>query len=688
MCRCRGSISVFMAMIFMLVVSVLMMTLRSSIYHASGAVVAAGGTLSLDSVFASYDYELFKKYGILLFDGANDEDKIDEKRIAAMIDEYLECNTSKEYSKMAYFCKDIMKIKARTDVNKVYTPLYGGGLLWQDMAVDYEKYAKPIDLAAEYLNLKDDKSEADEVEKITNEINACTKLVANIEKNARELVEYVDGIKIDKDGVDFGKLKMEEYFVKAVSYDNPTMADLGISNQAVFDKVSARVASLKSIKAALENNRKELPELVKLFKSSFEGSMEKTQKALDLIDEIQQVMSMTDTKILSAESNLNSASTMDTEVKKSLTEDVNAIKEYREIMVRDICDLDELKRELKELQSKQNAISEKINNLSDKEEVLKDQLEAIESKIEEFVFSGMSFNYENMKKEESADDLLDKIKDFLDKGILSLVVPAKKGLSAVKIDEYTNMASTLCDINQANEYMKNRDNMVDVSKKIVYTEYLMDHFKCYTDYEKWSDESDAILMYDVEYALYGYKSDRKNLGAMAKELSLIRSGLNMLYIITDTEKKDKAYSIAFSLVGASGIEPLVKIVQYALLYLWSLGEGVADVRTLLSGGKIPIRKTADTWKTSLEALLSLSIDGDEDENDKGLDYKGYLRFLSYIKNDGKKAAYTMDLVEMYMMTRVNKEFRMCRNVYGIEAEIRYTVNGLSREQSYKIAQTY
>ena len=78
---------------------------------------------------------------------------------------------------------------------------------------------------------------------------------------------------------------------------------------------------------------------------------------------------------------------------------------------------------------------------------------------------------------------------------------------------------------------------------------------------------DAMLNYEIEYILYGKNSDKQNLAEMTKELALIRSGFNMLYIMTDSEKKEEAYTWAVSLVGATGIEPLVKLVQYTIMYL-------------------------------------------------------------------------------------------------------------------------
>ena len=76
----------------------------------------------------------------------------------------------------------------------------------------------------------------------------------------------------------------------------------------------------------------------------------------------------------------------------------------------------------------------------------------------------------------------------------------------------------------------------------------------------------------LEYILYGKTSDEENLQQGMTELSLMREGVNMAYLLTDSEKKAEAYAVATSLVGFTGNMAAVKAAQYVILGVWAYGE--------------------------------------------------------------------------------------------------------------------
>ena len=86
--------------------------------------------------------------------------------------------------------------------------------------------------------------------------------------------------------------------------------------------------------------------------------------------------------------------------------------------------------------------------------------------------------------------------------------------------------------------------------------------------------------------------------------------------------------------------------------VWALAEAMADARSLLDGGKVPLMKTGSDWKLSLENVLKTGAEGrlpdlekTDPENEMGLDLKGYLRlfficklwYAAFIPDDGYNA---------------------------------------------------
>ena len=65
--KIKGSVTLFVAMIFLLVITVIMTVITSARIQGTGIMVSTSVSCSLDSVFAGYDNELFDKFGVLLF---------------------------------------------------------------------------------------------------------------------------------------------------------------------------------------------------------------------------------------------------------------------------------------------------------------------------------------------------------------------------------------------------------------------------------------------------------------------------------------------------------------------------------------------------------------------------------------------------------------------------------------------
>lgn len=85
--KIKGSVTLFVAMIFLLVITVIMTVITSARIQGAGIMVSTSVSCSLDSVFAGYDNELFDKFGVLLFKGEDKEveDKLKKYMVFAGI---------------------------------------------------------------------------------------------------------------------------------------------------------------------------------------------------------------------------------------------------------------------------------------------------------------------------------------------------------------------------------------------------------------------------------------------------------------------------------------------------------------------------------------------------------------------------------------------------------------------------
>ena len=409
-----------------------------------------------------------------------------------------------------------------------------------------------------------------------------------------------------------------------------------------------------------------------LFKTRFISEMETTiEKAADVIS----------TRISDAES-------LEDEIRAGLEEELENLRNSKEAICEQICDVNGMTSKLESNATELSNIIEYINKfeISKSEAEQTQLLNDIINSIGDFRLDGMAFNYDSMKKSDSHMDILDSLSKFMDEGVLAFILPNDASLSNGVVNIKDDAASKVCDYSSDDNHVYLSSAGTKIAKDVIYTEYVMDKFNHYT-YKDDAASGNHTLQYEAEYILYGNPADSQNLLAAVMNIAAIRSGFNMLYLLTDSEKKEEAYTIALLIAGASAFEPLIRLVQYTLLYLWAYAEGIVDARTLLADGKVPVMKTAEDWKLSLDNLMEYNLDVQDSDNDRGMTYDDFIRFLICVQNDGERAARTMDLVEVQMM-KSDENFRLKNMVYGLEADFSYSLSGINKKYNYKTGYTY
>ena len=182
-----------------------------------------------------------------------------------------------------------------------------------------------------------------------------------------------------------------------------------------------------------------------------------------------------------------------------------------------------------------------------------------------------------------------------------------------------------------------------------------------------SGNQDHTLDYEVEYLLYGNGSDRENLSDAVHRLLAVRSGLNLIHILSDNAKRAQARELATVITGAGSITPLILVTTFFVMSVWALGEALMDVKGLLAGRKVMLLKAAEDWTLSVENLLALGRDGKPDTGggERGLSYLSWLKILLFVEPAVRQEYRIMDVIELNL-GQGNSGFRMRNGVYQVD----------------------
>jgi len=232
-------------------------------------------------------------------------------------------------------------------------------------------------------------------------------------------------------------------------------------------------------------------------------------------------------------------------------------------------------------------------------------------------FPLVSYNGEVSQINNKNKQILDKIGTFIDGDLLSMVLPSDQPVPSKS------------KIYNSNPHFSSDSTASPVDIAIM-GEYALKYFNYYhpgkISKEALPPSGNAAL--ELEYILNGKESDRENLSTFVTQLVTLREGLNLIYLYTDTAKRNEARAFVTSFLCVTANPALISVFTFFVLGIWAMAQSIKDVKTLLSGGRVPVFHTSDTWSMDIGGLLdfgsSKSIDADSSSK-KGLSYRDYLR---------------------------------------------------------------
>lgn len=248
------------------------------------------------------------------------------------------------------------------------------------------------------------------------------------------------------------------------------------------------------------------------------------------------------------------------------------------------------------------------------------------------------------------------------RGILSFVLPEEAEISTAGINPSNYISERTYNKGSSLAGRKN----LQVGDEWIFNEYILKKSGNYTQLKENSE-----LQYETEYVLHGKPSDIENLKDTVGQLLLLRETANYIFLCSNPSKSGEAETLAAAIALAAYSPELKDPIKQTILFAWAYAESVYDVRTLLSGGKIPLMKADENWHYSLSEMFLFATDV-QDGNvslDTGLSYTDYLRIFLALENVDTKTKRFMNLVEMDIRrTDGNLYFRLDTCVDYLEAE--------------------
>ena len=264
-------------------------------------------------------------------------------------------------------------------------------------------------------------------------------------------------------------------------------------------------------------------------------------------------------------------------------------------------------------------------------------------------------------EDRESEGILNRIRRGADSALLEMVLPENTEVSEVILPKSGLPSDERMD-GEGDMQRESRVSGVNgVADKVLYIEY------CEKFFGDFCNKEEGKLQYALEYLIHGNRIDQRNLADCVKQLLAVREGLNFIAILTDSQKRQEAEGLAAAMVGGTGFLPLIGITAFFIMGIWALGEALVDVKTLLSGGNVPIWKNSSSWNLSLEGLLDIGRNGTVPlgKNDEGVNYTGYLKFFLFLMPVDTVDYRMMDLIQ----TRLAEDtpgFRMDQCAYQVD----------------------
>lgn len=669
---CRAQITVMATLVFMIVISFVTTCVNAAAMSGYNTVIKQTCSLSDESVFTAYSNDMLRQFDIFAL---KKSDIINDK-----VNQYIKTSINTH-------SKDIQLVNAQYDEYRYMTDNGGYGV--EEQIVRYMQSGGYIDVIRDYNSVKDGIKQSDSVSKVSSDIVEVKDTAQESWIDMKQLINVCDNIGDKED-------ELQQYAKQLVNTVN-TLKEEELTQDE------------------LDNTKKDIAENVEEIRDAADEIKDMSYKIYDIIDTYEGHMTDTTQQIsASYEALERHKEELGDTVYSAMKDDINNMESGGEEQNGSPVDVVEA--------AVDNDISV-LDELLKKSDINIRQEESIDNII------NMSGNVQRLCGELKVREVADRYREYIDEddskpdiNVLTRIYKLfKEGITGLVIDtdisdktiEYDNLADSVVTGTAC-------DDISNLSiRSALVNEYIISRFQNYTDYIDSENKGtkdilseDRLLDYETEYILCGGKSDKDNLCEVITKLSHIREEANLLYLITDSQKKNECFTLAVQLLGYTGNMVLIKAAQYLIMTLWAYAESIVELRGLYSGESISIIKNAGDWETDINGLINLgrenissgsvqwlknsgknrkgTVQPDDKETDEilSLDYAGYLRILLLMQNGTTRNARVMSAMELVMVALGHNDFRMKDYIYEADgtATFAYVKNG--QQYTQKLSYSY
>ncbi len=669
---CRAQITVMATLVFMIVISFVTTCVNAAAMSGYNTVIKQACSLSDESVFTAYSNDMLRQFDIFAL---KKSDIINDK-----VNQYIKTSINTH-------SKDIQLVNAQYDEYRYMTDNGGYGV--EEQIVRYMQSGGYIDVIRDYNSVKDGIKQSDSVSKVSSDIVEVKDTAQESWIDMKQLINVCDNIGDKED-------ELQQYAKQLVNTVN-TLKEEELTQDE------------------LDNTKKDIAENVEEIRDAADEIKDMSYKIYDIIDTYEGHMTDTTQQIsASYEALERHKEELGDTVYSAMKDDINNMESGGDEQNGSPVDVVEA--------AVDNDISA-LDELLKKSDINIRQDESIDNII------NMSGNVQRLCGELKVREVADRYREYIDEddskpdiNVLTRIYKLfKEGITGLVIDtdisdktiEYDNLADSVVTGIAC-------DDISNLSiRSALVNEYIISRFQNYTDYIDSENKGtkdilseDRLLDYETEYILCGGKSDKDNLCEVITKLSHIREGANLLYLITDSQKKNECFTLAVQILGYTGNMVLIKAAQYLIMTLWAYAESIVELRGLYSGESISIIKNAGNWETDINGLINLgrenissgsvqwlknagknrkgTVQPDDKETDEilSLDYAGYLRILLLMQNGTTRNARVMSAMELVMVALGHNDFRMKDYIYEADgtATFAYVKNG--QQYTQKLSYSY
>lgn len=662
--RGKASVTVYFSLIIMILLAVILTTVESARLAGIRVRCQSAASLGLESLFADYAAPLFEEYGLLFLEGSYGTGQKEAylNRYQKYVSYNADCNYDGGYLGNDFYRSKITEAAAEM---VIYATDKDGKALEEQVCAAVIGNL-PQTFLEEILGRLELSNQCGLLTQFFNGINRISDQVSKVDKAVQKIYEKVEELKTFRK--DFEE-KVEDLrdLVERLddaweSYQN---ADTEEEEEDAWDDVKYYRKKIENLRKKILEQQEQIQKTAKTAVEQEKIYKENTQKVMEKLIKLRQEL----------------LEEQEEEVREEIVEVVE--KQIADIKHFSGGEGDYYQVEAAEipLQSCKEILDETlqaIKSAKSNEDQLLSILEKQNDSLNKCGILQQEILFDNHYQGESGSGILQMMKELIDQGITGFVMKGKEissaglnneGLPSVEYGKETGILDLFQNLLNADHLA---GELLETGKNTLLTdEYVLQYFANVTQ------EQEHVLSYEAEYVLCGKLTDQKNLEETVEQMVVLRTGMNLIYLLSDTESCSQAQTVAMGIVGFTGMMGLVRVVQLLALAAWAYAEALLDVRNLVNGGSVAFLKKKADWKTGIFELGNLGeIANSVTKDAGGLSYRDYLHVLMIKENQSRKLYRMMDLIQVNLCQNGWDGFRMDQCIYALQMKTDFSADVL------------